>query len=249
MSLVGQLVRAEFLKVRTTRTVAGLLMGMAALLILLVVLNIAGLERGDLKGTEGLRKVLTILGTAYVFTLCLGVIGMAGEYRHGTIGHLFVAAPERWQIVLAKVVSYAFAGAIFGVLAVLLVYSIGATGLTIKEADVVWDGRLPRKVAFGAVAVCSLTAVIGVGLGALLKEQVPALMVGVGWTLVVDTFLSVAVPEINKYFPGGAITALLRQSTDPDKVLPQSLAFLLLTAYAIVFAFAGTLLATRRDLN
>lgn len=247
MSVIGQLARAELLKVRTTRTVLGLLAGMAALLVLIVVVNIAGSDKEDLEGTEGLRTVLTIGGTGYVFTLCLGVIGMAGEYRHGTIGHLFVAAPQRWQIVVAKVVSYAIAGAVFGAMAVLLVFSIGAAGLSIKDVDVRMDGALPPKVALGTVLACSLAAVIGVGLAALVKEQVVALMIGVGWTLVIDTFLSAAVPEVNKYFPGGAITALLRQST--DNVLSQGLAVLLLAGYAAAFAIAGTLVAQRRDLT
>lgn len=249
MTVVFQIIRAELLKVRTTRTVLGLLAGMTAFLVLIVVLNIAGSEKADLKGTEGLRTVVTIAGTGYIFTLCLGVIGMAGEYRHGTMGHLFIAAPQRWQVVMAKVVSYAIAGAVVGVIAVLIVYPLGAAGLSIKDADVSWDGGLPPKVALGTVLVCSLAAVIGVGLAALVKEQVPALMIGVGWTLVIDTFLSSAVPEVNKYFPGGAITALLRQSTDPDEVLQQGLALLLLAAYATVFAVAGAVLASRRDLS
>ncbi len=249
MSVILQLVRAELLKVRTTRTVLGLLGGMAALLLLLVVLNIAGSDKKDLEGTEGLRTILTLAGTGYIFTLCLGVIGMAGEYRHGTIGHLFVAAPQRWQIVVSKVASYAIAGAVFGVVAVALVYAVGAAGLSMKDVEVRMDGALPRKVALGTALVFSLAAVIGVGLGALLKEQVPALMIGVGWTLVIDTFLSAAVPEINKYFPGGAISALLRQETNPDEVLSQALAFLLLAGYAAAFAVAGTVLAQRRDLT
>lgn len=247
MNVIPQLVRAELLKVRTTRTVVGILAGMAALLVLLVVVNVVAADKEDLKGTEGLRTILTIGGTGYVFALCLGVIGMAGEYRHGTIGHLFVAAPHRWQIVVAKVVSYAIAGAVFGALAVLLVFSIGAAGLSIKEVEVRMDGALPRRVAIGTVLACSLAAVIGVGLGALVKEQVIALMIGVGWTLVIDTFLSAAVPEVNKYFPGGAITGLLRQST--DQVLKQEIALLLLAGYATVFAALGTLVAQRRDLT
>ena len=247
MSVVPQLLRAELLKVRTTRTVLGLLAGMATLLVLIVVLNTAGSDKEDLKGTEGLRETFTLGGIGYIFTLCLGVIGMAGEYRHDTIGHLFVAAPQRWEVVVAKVACYAILGAVFGVAAVVLVFAVGSAGLSIRDVDVRLDGALPRKIAFGTVLSYSLAAVIGVGLGALVKEQVLALMIGVGWTLVIDTFASAAVPEINKYFPGGAITALLREKT--DDVLPQGLALLLLAGYAAAFAIAGTLLTRRRDLT
>ena len=46
-----------------------------------------------------------------LFILLLGVIGMAGEWRHRTITSTVLAAPDRLRLLAAKILSYAVAGA------------------------------------------------------------------------------------------------------------------------------------------
>lgn len=248
MSVVGQILRAELLKVRTTRVVLGLLAGMTGLVLLLVCLTIGGTDAKELRGQEGLRQVLSVAGSiAYLFTLSLGIIGMAGEYRHGTLGHSMLAAPRRWEIVVAKLIAYFIAGVAFTAVALALTYIIALLWMPSKDAGFSLTDPIPLKIAWGSLLGGGLFGAIGVGLGALMKDQVAALLVGVGWTLVVDGIVGGVLPEVGRFFPGGALGALIREPT--DEILPIGLGALVLLGYTVAFAVLGTLAARRRDLT
>ena len=216
--------------------------------MLVVALQVGGSGTEELRGEKALRQVLPLGGsTATVFVLSLGIIGMAGEYRHGTIAYTMLAAPPRWQIVAAKLLAYALAGLAVGILAVVVTYAIAAPWMASKEAGFSLGGALPREVALGSLLTCALLAAIGVGLVVLVKDQVVALLIGVGWTLVIDTAATSAAPAVGKFFPGGAAASLMRQPE--EGLLPMGLGGLVLLAYVAVFAILGIHVAQRRDLT
>jgi ABC-2 type transport system permease protein len=247
VSLIARLVRAELLKVRTTRTTWALLAAMALLVLAVVCLTLATAKTHSLAG-GGVRTVLSLGGSlAYIFTLTIGIIGLAGEYRHGTMGQTMLAAPARWEIVVAKTLTYLVVGAIFGVIAVALTLVLAVPWLPAKHAGFSLGATLPLEIIAGSIVACALFGAIGVGLAALLQEQVIALFVGVGWTLLIDTLVSGVAPDVGKFFPGGALSALVRDQT--DHVLPVGIGGLVLLGYAALFVGAGTIVARRRDLT
>ena len=248
MSVIGQLLRAELLALRTTRVPWALLGSMALLVVALVVLTVATGDKSELDGEKGVRTVLPLgAGIAYLFALAMGIIGMAGEYRHGTIGHTMLAAPERWQVIAAKVIAYALAGALFGAVAVALTYGISGPWLESRGYGWSLANTLPKEIIAGSLAGSALFGVIGVGLAALLKEQVLALFAGIGWTLLVDGILGGVAPEVGKYLPSGAFSGLTNASG--AELLDPPLGALVLIAYAALFVAAGALLFQRRDLS
>ena len=64
------------------------------------------------------------------------------------------------------------------------------------------------RIAPGVILGTGLFAIYGLGLGALLKNQVVAIVVGLGFTLVVETIVGAIWPSIGEYLPGQAATAL-----------------------------------------
>ena len=64
------------------------------------------------------------------------------------------------------------------------------------------------RIAPGVILGTGLFAIYGLGLGALLKNQVVAIVVGLGFTLVVETIIAAIWPTIGEYLPGQAATAL-----------------------------------------
>jgi ABC-2 type transport system permease protein len=105
---MSALLRAELLKLRTTRTFAALVAVAVALSLLVVVLS--AVLQDDVTPTNVL-ELFTFDFTA-LFILVLGVLGMAGEWRHRTIASTVLAAPDRLRLLTAKTLSYAVAGVV-----------------------------------------------------------------------------------------------------------------------------------------
>jgi len=247
MTRTLELVGAELLKARTSRVALGLLAGAVVLTALTAIAVVAGADERELRGSDGVR-LLGVAGTSStVFSLCLGVIGMAGEHRHGTLSHTLMAAPARWPVALAKVIAYALLGIGLGLAAVVATYAIALPWASARGAGISLGDELALRIAAGTLLANACFAAIGVGLGAVMREQVVALIVGVGWMLIVDGIVPGVLPAVGRFLPGGAQAAVLESQT--DGMLVQELGALVLLGYVAAFAAAGTVLLRRRDLT
>jgi ABC-2 type transport system permease protein len=110
------------------------------------------------------------------------------------------------------------------------------------------------RIAPGVVLGTGLFAIYGLGLGALLKNQIVAIVVGLIFTLVVETIIGAVWPTIGEYLPGQAATAL----EDAGKttlgggtvhLLPWWGGALLLVVYGVALAVLGTLTTLRSDIT
>jgi ABC-2 type transport system permease protein len=93
-----RLVQAELRKLWTTRTARVLLALIAAgtAAPVTLVLALAGRPGQPALGDDALRQlVLVPNGPLTLAALILGVIGMAGEFRHGTATSTFLVTPVR----------------------------------------------------------------------------------------------------------------------------------------------------------
>jgi ABC-2 type transport system permease protein len=249
-----RLVRAEFIKLTTTRLVYGLTAAMAAFAALTVVANvtIAG-EQGDPLSTYSLPILVagpvTLLSGA---ALLLGILGMAGEFRHQTVTQTFLVTPDRGRVVAAKLVAYPLAGialtlTILAFTAAVAAGWLAAMGITPSLVGAV--GVALGHVLLGAVLAAGLCALVGVGVAALVRNQVAALVGVAVWVLVVEGLLMslLNAPSIMAKWPPSAAAAAL---TNPGGGhLSRFAGALLLAAYALALAAAGTRLVVRRDIT
>ncbi len=246
MNVVGRLARAELLRVRTTRTGPALVLATVLLALAAVAVTVGLGDRSDLRGQDGTRLVLAPAGAiAYTVAFVLGVLGMAGEWRHGTIGQTLLAAPTRRPLLAAKLVAYAGMGAVLGVVAFAATLALAIPWTSGRGADLELAGRLPWLMLLGSAGAAALFGMIGVGLGALLRNGPLALAIGLAWIVLVDTVVVSATSEVGRYLPGGAALSLLHGKTDAD-LLPMGQGALVLAGYAVVLALAGAEALTRR---
>jgi hypothetical protein len=152
-------------------------------------------------------------------------------------------------VVVAKLAAAGVAGLAIAWLSSAAVLAAGLPWLRAKGIEVaVADPGLAARVAGLAVAV-ALFAVLGVGLAALLRNQMAAVIVGLLWWTQMIERLLVGVPHqpgLERWLPMGAASALTRPG---DGTLPMRAGALVLAAYGLVLALAGGRLVVRRDLT
>jgi ABC-2 type transport system permease protein len=247
----GQL-RSELLKQRTTSTNVVLLVGMVGLISAAVLLHMVTLPAQNLSDRVGQLKVLG-LGTTFgmMFASLLGAISVTGEIRHGVIRPTFLASPKRARVVAAKVAAGAIAGAAFGLLAEVLAVGVGSAALAGRGIHVAPTGAdFAQLIAGGAVAA-ALWAVIGVGVGAIVRNQVGAVVGLVVWHLFVEMILIGSLPTVGKFAPGasaGAIAGAILQQTSAYLLAP-ALGALVIVAYAAAATAVGVITTARRDVG
>lgn len=247
------LLRAELLKLRTIRVTYGLLAGgaaMAALSVVAVILT-AGREEGGppLHTAEGMRNVFANGGSISVLTLVLGILVVTGELRHGTITQTFLITPSRSRVIAAKVVAMALVGLVFGAVASLVVLAIGLPWLAAEDASAPLlsaDVLLPLTAGLVSSA---LFGVIGVGVGALIRNQVAAVVTALVWQFVLESALVGLLPAVGKWLPQGAARALSQETLAEGSLLPAWAGGLVLLAYGVTFAAVGARLLVRRDVT
>jgi ABC-2 type transport system permease protein len=247
-----RLVHAELLKLWTTRTARVLLAlaaaGTAALTV--VVLALAGRPGQPALGDDALRQlVLVPNGPLTLAALVLGILGMAGEFRHGTVTPTFLVTPVRGRVVAAKLVTAAVAGLAMALVAAAVVLAIALPWLPAKGVQApVADLGLGASLA-GLAAAVALCVVLGTGLGALFRNQFAAVIVGVLWWQGGIEQLLLGLlrrPGLERWLPDGAALAL---TAPGDGTLPMWAGGLVFAAYGLVLALLGGRLVARGDLT
>ncbi|MHB1712081.1 MAG: ABC-2 transporter permease [Acidimicrobiales bacterium] len=267
------IVRAEWLKLRTT-AVPWVLIAVAlivnGLLILVIFLNHS--SRGGFGGgpggsgpgfatpgigyphtTQQLRNLVGSGFEGYLFALLLGVLCITAEFRHKTVTSTFLVTPKRPVMVAGKLIVSAISG---GVLAVIMVISslIGG-GITLVGAGGSFPALLDQvpAVAPGMILVFVLFAILGVGIGSLLTNQVAAIVVTLGWFIILEGILVSLVHGAAKWVPTGAAEAASNVNGSHGSFTALLFTWwqgsLLIVAYGAIFAIVGSIVLTRRDIT
>jgi ABC-2 type transport system permease protein len=238
------LVRAELLRLRTSRstwallavavTVSGLRMAM--------VLAGAGSIEGAGSGSDDQRALLVGAGAhaALLLSAVYGVLLVTGELASWTLTASLLITPDRRRVVLAKVMAGAAAGAL--VATSLLALGIGVAAAAGGGTDV---GLRPLV---GTVLMAAGSGAIGVGVGTVVRQQTAAVAVPVLWFLVLETLLSgFQLSWLQPWLPGGALAALSGARFAGS--LPMAAAAGVVVAYAAALLLPGARSLLRRDVG
>ena len=244
--------RSELLKLRTTRTSRTLLAWMIALVVFIVLLHSFALSATDLRVAVNQPKVFgwgTSIGA--LFAALLGALSVTAEIRSGTIRPTLLVTPNRTLVVTAKALASALGGLILGLLAEGLVAAIASVAFAARGIPIaIGPGSFVQMVAGGAAAA-ALWAILGTGLGAIVRNQTGVVAGLCIWLLLIETLLVGQVPSFGKFMPAssaGAVAGML-QSASSSKLLAPLAGAALLIAYTVLAVGAGVLTTERRDLG
>ncbi len=261
-------VKSEFRKFFTTRMWWGMAIAVVLSGIAFAALNgffltsDAAAQAGvtTLNDAELARTVYTGgLQVAYLLTLAIGVLTIGSEYRHQTITSTFLAVPKRAKVMTAKVVALLGIGAGYGAAALASSFAVGAVILAGKGHAIWPDATIGRTLALGLL-VLGLWALIGLGIGILIPNQIAALFIAVGVAWIVEPLLTFLLSTQDwgrsaaRFFPSSATTAVLGATNNQGAGVTLSSfewwgGALILIAYAGAMALIGTALTVRRDVT
>jgi ABC-2 type transport system permease protein len=185
-----RLVGAEVFKLRTTRTFYGLVLGALGLVLLIVILATATAGKSDIT----LRDAIGISGFAQVFALLLGIISVTAEFRHGTVTPSLLVVPDRVKLTLAKLGACLLVGLVLGLLATGLAALIGSLILNARDIPNPLSGSDVTKMVIGGTIATVLYAALGVGVGAIVRNQVGAVVGALVYLFVLENLLTIAKP-------------------------------------------------------
>jgi len=275
---MGGAIVSEIRKVFTTRLWWGMLLGMALLagLIALGFAALVGTDFGEDPGTGANPFAEMNVGTAQLiynaglvqsfttlFPLALGVLLITSEYRHQTISATFLSTPRRWVVLVSKSVAVVVIGFVYAVTHAIASVAGGGAMLAGKgHPTLLGDGEVWQSLGIGILAFVVWT-MLGFGFGMLVRNQVAAVLIAVGFSLIGQIALNIIFAVTDwiwaaRWLPGNLTTGMLI-TVDPTGGATDAstqpyfeqwwLSALILVGYTAVLAIAGSVLTAKRDIT
>ena len=194
--------------------------------------------------------------------LVFGILGMTNEYRHGTITYTYLDTPRRWhgdrrearRATRSSAPVMALTGAARGASSSLVV---GARPR--RRRHHATGGAAPATYSAGNmlfIAAVGLMTAFGVGLGALLRAQVPTVAGVLVWALVIESHHRRREAGVGSCLPFTSFQQLNfgaapapRRPRASTLGLSRPEAFLVSLAYIALVSVAAVFISMRRDVT
>ena len=248
---MNRLIRAEIVKLSTVCTYWLL----AAGTLVLVAGGIAPIAAGTSfsPGTSPARAALALAGLAQTVALITGALAVTSEYRHKTITPAVLITPRRARLLAAKLATMTAAGLVLGLVTTGLAAAIALPVLSGRHLPTGISGLQLAAIIAGGGAATAICAALGAGAGAVIRNQVGAVITVLALVYVAEPVLGLlpgAGTAVQEYGIGGLATAATATSGFPvtAHLLGQGPAIAVLAGYALAALAAGTLLLNQRDI-
>lgn len=252
------LFKSEIRKLSSTRMtwiLAVIAVFMGSLYVALYAL-MAGYETADGQTTlppltmeTSVRLVYSAVSSGFIIILVLGIVGYTSEYRHRTATLTYLATPQRWRVLAMKFLANGLFAALIGIMNVVI--NIPLANFIVGSRD---HWPMPaddiKGIAFATIIAFTLYSVLGIAVGALIKNQVAAIVGALTWVTLIERLFTFLLPEIGKWMPAGAADAMLQaRSLNGGTYLEPLQGGLLLLGYAVLFAVVASVTSTRQDVS
>jgi len=205
---------------------------------------------------EGINAVFANAAGGYLFALIMGILIMTNEFRLGTATYTIIDIQFILTTIIVLFEHYLFSLFLKPIFSFLIATSAGVIALGFFEPHAPVTSELLWKNFRASVLSGIVLGIVGVGLGALVKNQIAAVTGAVIWTLIVEGLVVAFVESIGKYLPAGAITGLVDLDFGAndfnfsiENYLSPLPATLVLLGYAAMFSLVAMRTTLRRDLD
>lgn len=238
------LLRSEALKAATMPATYALLAAILAMTALNTALPLSDLH-ANLAVVHTVRHALSGGRDFAVLFVALGAVGAATEFRHGTAIPTFLATPRRSRLMRAKIAVYLALGLLTALAAAVVQLAIvlpwaAANGHPLGP----WDPAVLDPILAGCAAGACYAA-LGVAIGLLVRNQLAALMIAIGWFTVAENALAILVPGVSRFLPGGALSGV---DTHGLHLLPLYAAVPLLATWLLAISTLALRTTLRKDI-
>lgn len=271
MSRLGRSISSEWRKITATKTwwtlaiVMALYVAMMAVTMAFMFTQMSELNGIPAPENSAALSYSTTATLGYVIPLVFGALAATNELRHQTLGVTYAIEPRRGIVFAGKTIGLLAIGVIIGIFGIL--GAAGAAAPVLAYGDVspgLTDGATWALLA-RIVLVLAIWAVIGFGVGLIVKNQAFAIVLAIGFTQLVEPVARIGAQfwdwaaAAAKYLPGAAMDAFVGESvltglgaTDPSlpevfDSLSQGAGFAVLVVYAVVACIIGWILRLRAD--
>jgi len=256
------LVKAELRKLTYLKSTYGLLLASIFVAVLSTVVTPIVIDQdetgvfGSLQETALVDGVYANAISSYIFAIILGILIMSGEFRHGTAVATFLASPKRSRVLFVKLGVAALAGAAFQTISAAIAVAAGSYTLTFFENVASPSDEVFINLGLAALLSGAVLGVVGVAIGALIRNQLIAIVATLVWLFVLEPIVLLLFVDAGKWLPTGAITGMLALEFESAAIgfstadyLAPGLAALVLLAYGSVFAVLALITSMKRDID
>jgi ABC-2 type transport system permease protein len=257
-SIVGDVMRSEWTRLRTVRSTywtllgaAVAMVGLAAVACSVYVAQFDKLTARDQATFNPVTYSLVGAGLAQLAVGVLGVLVITNEYASGMIRTTFAATPQRSAVLGAKAAVFGAVTFIITTVAAFVAFFVGQAILSGKHLGVSISAPGALRSIIGTGLYLGVLGLLALGLGTLLRKTAGAIAALFGILYIAPVIVSLLPSSINgirKYLPSNAGQEIVFGSGQrtPD-VLSPWIGFGVFCLYAIVILSIAVAALVRRD--
>ncbi len=241
-----RLVRSEIRKISTTKLQWGfvvMMMAVAAGTGTAIVLGTdADGSKGFISTAEDQRSLLAFGGNAVIIAGLFGAIASARDYDHHTAVSMFLLSPRRHVALLAQYVAIFLVGGLLGLAGELLTLLAGLVALPVADFDFMMSFGAVARVIGASILGGAAGAVLGAGLGSMLRNSAAAATAAVLLLVIIPPLLAQTINDAS-WIPSTLLGVISGVVSEPGLLA----ALLVLIAWSFTAPALAIITVRRRD--
>jgi ABC-2 type transport system permease protein len=248
----AKVVRSEWTKFRTQPSTAWSLLATVALIVGFGVLySLVRVTRPPRSPAEVASFDPTAIGLAGVqlAQIAIGILGVllvTSEYATGMIRTSMVAVPRRLPVLWGKAIVVGLTAPLLFVPATFATFLVSQSVLSREQLGTSLHQPGVARAVLGSALYLTAVGLLGLGLGALLRNTAGAIASLFGLQIVVGFLPASVADKVSRYLPTPAGVAVTNVRPDPAS-LPPWTGFGLFCLYTVILLGLAAWLLRRRD--